>query len=103
MIIGRAYAFGKKRETLIRETYNGYGMSLPKGKRRISIFLVERMKSIGIGKAVAMGMSLNRIFNTSFGEEWVLGGIPENIRIFFIPFCSADPIDKADRFNRKDF
>ncbi len=80
-------------------TYASYGMSFPKETTDLD-FLVSRMKSIGIEKAVAMGQAMERIFDTSFGEEYVLEG-HRRFPDFFIPFCSVEALDKGDRFNKK--
>lgn len=88
-----------KSEGFSAETYGKYGMSFPEETTDID-FLVDRMKSIGIEKAVAMGQAMNRIFDTSFGEDWVLEGYQKHPD-FFIPFCSVEAIDKGGRFNRE--
>ncbi len=90
-----------KSEGFSEKTYGHYGMSYPKETTDID-FLVERMKSIGIVKAVAMGQAMERIFDTSFGEDWVIEGYKKHPE-FFIPFCSVEAIDKGDRFNRKSY
>jgi predicted TIM-barrel fold metal-dependent hydrolase len=87
-----------KSEGFGAEAYAKYGMSFPKETTDID-YLVGRMKSIGIGKAVAMGQAMNRIFDTSFGEDWVLEGHRKHPD-FFIPFCSVEAIDKGDRYNK---
>ncbi len=90
-----------KSENFSEKTYGYFDMTYPDETTDID-FLVSRMKSIGINKAVAMGQSMERIFDTSFGEEWVQEGFAKHPD-FFIPFCSVEALDKIGRFNKKAF
>ena len=52
--------------------------------------LVGWMRKAGIDKAVAMGQDQTRIWNTTFGDDYVreaYGRYPD----FFIPFVSLEP------------
>lgn len=83
------------------KTYGRYGMSFPKETTDVD-FLVESYRKAGITKAVAMGQAMRRIFDTSFGEEYVMACY-EKHPDFFIPFCSVEAVDKSGRFNKKDY
>lgn len=89
------------KEGFSAETYGKYEMSYPEETTDID-YLVERLKKAGICKAVAMGQAMTRIFDTSFGEEYVLECY-KKYPDFFIPFCSVEAVDKSGRFNKKDY
>lgn len=83
------------------ETYGKYGMSFPEKTTDVD-FLVESYRRAGVEKAVAMGQAMRRIFDTSFGEEYVMECY-HKYPDFFIPFCSVEAVDKGGRFNKNDF
>jgi len=64
--------------------------------------LVVWMKQAGVEKAVAMGQDMTRIWNTTFGEDYVLACV-NRYPDFFTGLCSVEPLDKANRFNQPAF
>jgi len=64
--------------------------------------LVGWMKDAGVEKAVAMGQDMTRIWNTTFGEDYVREAL-KRYPDFFICLASVEPMDKYNRFNQKSF
>ncbi len=64
--------------------------------------LVHWMKQAGVERAVAMGQDMTRIWNTTFGDDYVYNCV-KKYPDFFIGLCSIEPIDKANRFNQPAF
>ena len=62
--------------------------------------LIGWMKDAGIKKAVAMGQDMSRIWNTTFGEEYLLESV-RKYPDFLTGLASAEPLDKANRLNRQ--
>jgi predicted TIM-barrel fold metal-dependent hydrolase len=89
-----------RRKNFCEETYKRLGLGLPKDTDIDQ--LVSWMKEAGIEKAVCMGQDMTRIWNTTFGEEYVLECY-KKYPDFFIPFASVEPVDKAGRFHQENF
>jgi predicted TIM-barrel fold metal-dependent hydrolase len=81
-------------------TYEAVGMSLPSDTDLDT--LVGWYKEAGINRCVCMGQDMSRIWNTTFGEEYIHEA-SQRYPDFFIPFVSLEPLDKANRFNRKAY
>ncbi len=64
--------------------------------------LINWMKKAGVNKAITMGQDMTRIWNTTFGEDYVLECIKKYPE-FFIGLCSVEPLDKANRLNQTAF
>ena len=79
------------------ETFTGLGMTLPHDTDLDA--LVSWYRSAGIGHCVAMGQDMTRIWNTAFGDDYVVEAY-RRYPDFFTPFASLEPLDKVNRFNR---
>ena len=61
--------------------------------------LVSWLKEAGVKKAIIMGQNMNRIWNSSCGEEYVLECV-RKYPDFFMALASVEPVDKYGRFNK---
>jgi len=89
-----------RRKYFDEETYNRLQLKLPTDTDIDD--LVKWMKEAGVVKAVAMGQDMTRIWNTTFGEDYVFE-VYKKYPDFFIPFASVEPLDKANRFNKEAY
>lgn len=83
-----------------KPTYDKLGMKIPNDTDLDT--LVEWYKSAGIDHCVCMGQDMSRIWNSTFGEEYVIEAY-NRYPDFFTPFASIEPMDKANRFNREAY
>jgi len=82
------------------ETYKQLNLRLPEDTELDD--LVGWFKEAGVVRAVAMGQDMTRIWNTTFGEEYVREAL-QRYPDFFIGLASLEPMDKANRFHQKAF
>ena len=61
--------------------------------------LVNWLKGAGVYKAVIMGQEMERIWNSSCGEDYVLECV-KKYSDFFIALSSVEPVNKYGRLNR---
>jgi predicted TIM-barrel fold metal-dependent hydrolase len=85
-----------RKENFDKATHDSLKMNIPENTEIDQ--LVSWLKAAGVFNAVVMGQDMTRIWNTSFGEDYVCA-VFERFPDFFIPFASAEPLDKANRFN----
>jgi predicted TIM-barrel fold metal-dependent hydrolase len=89
-----------QRKNFDADTFKRLDMRLPKDTPLDD--LVGWMKEAEVERAVAMGQDMTRIWNTTFGEEYVREAI-KRYPDFFIGLASVEPMDKYNRFNQKNF
>jgi len=89
-----------KRKNFDAATFKRLDMKLPKDTSLDE--LVGWMKEAGVEKAIAMGQDMTRIWNTTFGEEYIHEAI-QRYPDFFIGLASIEPMDKYNRFNQECF
>lgn len=86
-----------RRENYDEAVHNQLGLRMPKDTDIAD--LVGWLKEAGVQKAVAMGQDMTRIWNTQFGEEYLLE-VAGKYKDFIIPLASVEPMDKYNRFNQ---
>jgi predicted TIM-barrel fold metal-dependent hydrolase len=88
------------RASWCQEAWESNGLTIPAVDTPVEK-VVEWMKSAGIQKAVAMGQDQTRLWDTSLAREEDVFSACEKFPDFFIPFASAEPLDRYNRFNKK--
>jgi predicted TIM-barrel fold metal-dependent hydrolase len=88
------------RETWCQEAWESNGLTIPAENTPVET-VVEWMRSAGIEHAVAMGQDQTRIWDTSLASEDSVFAACERFPDFFIPFASAEPLDRYNKFNKK--
>lgn len=61
--------------------------------------LVGWYKEAGISHVVCMGQDMRRLWNTSFGDEYVIEAYRRYPKLF-IPFASLEPLERSNNFNQ---
>ncbi len=89
-----------RKENFDRATYERLKLKLPEDTD-LDV-LVGWLKEAGVSRAVAMGQDMSRIWNTTFGEKYLLEAL-RRYPDFFVGLASLEPLDKANRFNREAF
>ena len=79
-----------RRKNFDADTFKRLDMRLPKDTPLDD--LVGWMKEAEVERAVAMGQDMTRIWNTTFGEEYVREAI-KRYPDFFIGLASVEPMD----------
>ncbi len=87
-----------RQKNLDKQTYARLGLKIPDDTPLDK--LVNWMKAAGITKAVAMGQDMTRIWNTTFGEDYLLESV-KKYPDFLTGLASTEPLDKANRLNRE--
>lgn len=86
-----------KQKNFDRITFESLGLPYPEDTA-IDV-LVNWLKSAGVEKAVIMGQEMNRIWNSSCGEDYVLE-CARKYPDFFIALLSVEPVNKSGMYNR---
>lgn len=89
-----------RRKNFNTETYKRLKLGLPHDTEIEN--LIEWLKEAAVVKAVVMGQEMDRIWNTTFGDDYVLE-VFRKYPDFFIPLVSCEPLDKVNRFNKEAF
>ena len=89
-----------RKRNIDEKIYNKFNFSLPIDTNIEQ--LIKWLKEAGVLKAVIMGQDMQRLWNTSFGEDYIFE-VFKNFPDFFIPLASIEPIDKFNRFNSEAF
>jgi len=64
--------------------------------------LISWLRGAGIERAVVMGQDMSRIWNTNFGEEYLLECVKKYPE-FLIGLSSVEPMDEFNHFNQPAF
>jgi Predicted metal-dependent hydrolase of the TIM-barrel fold len=86
-----------KQKNFDRIAFQSLGHPLPEDTNIDT--LIKWLKDAGIKKAVIMGQDMNRIWNSSCGEEYVLECV-KKYPDFFLALASVEPVNKYGKFNK---
>jgi predicted TIM-barrel fold metal-dependent hydrolase len=89
-----------RKKNFDEETYRRLNLAIPEDTPIEK--LVGWLQETGVKKAVVMGQDMSRIWNTTFGEEYLLECYRQ-YPDFLIPLASLEPVDKSNRFNEGAF
>ena len=87
------------KETWCKEAWESNGLTIPEADTSPEQ-VIAWMRSAGVDYAVAMGQDQSRIWDTFLAAEETVFEVCEKFPDFFIPFASAEPLDRYGRYNR---